>query len=155
MLLARATNASLASPAAAIPDRSPLMSAAKTATPARESSSARTCSVTVLPVPVAPATRPCRFASASVRYSPLLPLPTKFLPSCSLLAIVAAPVFFQAPVYPAIDVAVRRDAAPGRCPCRSRRHCSGRRAAIAFGRGQRATGTDVRSRSAAGAAGGG
>ena len=40
------------------------MSAAKTGTPAAEKPSANTCSVTVLPVPVAPVTRPCRFASA-------------------------------------------------------------------------------------------
>ena len=45
-----------------MPDRSPLMSAAKTGTPAREMASASTCSVLVLPVPVAPATRPCRFS---------------------------------------------------------------------------------------------
>ena len=58
--LARLTNASFASPTAAMPDRSPLMSAANTGTPAREKPSASTCSVTVLPVPVAPVTRPCR-----------------------------------------------------------------------------------------------
>ena len=50
MSLARFTNASLASPGAAIPDKSPLMSAAKTGTPAREKPSARTCNVTVWPV---------------------------------------------------------------------------------------------------------
>ena len=52
-----------------MPDRSPLMSAANTGTPAREKPSASTCNVTVLPVPVAPVTRPCRLASASARYS--------------------------------------------------------------------------------------
>ena len=51
-------------PAAARPERSPLTSARKTGTPSREKCSASTWSVTVLPVPVAPVTRPCRFASA-------------------------------------------------------------------------------------------
>ena len=55
---ARLTNGSFASPAAATPERSPLMSAANTGTPARANPSASTCSVTVLPVPVAPVTRP-------------------------------------------------------------------------------------------------
>ena len=54
---------SLSLPAAAVasPERSPLMSARNTGTPAADSCSAIMCSVTVLPVPVAPATRPCRF----------------------------------------------------------------------------------------------
>ena len=43
------------------PDRSPLMSATTTGTPAADSCSAKPCSVLVLPVPVAPAIRPCRF----------------------------------------------------------------------------------------------
>ena len=60
---ARAASAT-AEPAAASPDRSPLTSARKTGTPIREKCSASTCSVTVLPVPVAPVIRPCRFASA-------------------------------------------------------------------------------------------
>ena len=42
------------------------MSAANTGTPARANPSAITCSETVLPVPVAPVTRPWRLASASV-----------------------------------------------------------------------------------------
>ena len=67
--LARRTKAGLASPGMLIPERSPFTSAAKTATPAREKPSARTCRVTVLPVPVAPATRPCRLPSARRRYS--------------------------------------------------------------------------------------
>ena len=57
-----------------MPERSPLMSAANTGTPAREKPSASTCSVTVLPVPVAPVTRPWRLASASVRYFRLVAL---------------------------------------------------------------------------------
>ena len=47
------------------PDRSPLMSAANTGTPAADSCSARSCRVFVLPVPVAPATRPCRLSMPS------------------------------------------------------------------------------------------
>ena len=43
------------------------MSAAKTGTPARLNASASTCRVTVLPVPVAPATRPCRLAMPGSR----------------------------------------------------------------------------------------
>ncbi len=50
-----------AAPATPIPDTSPFTSAATTATPAAESCSAIVWSVTVLPVPVAPATRPWRF----------------------------------------------------------------------------------------------
>ena len=46
--------------------------------------SASTCRVTVLPVPVAPVTSPCRLASARVRNSGLLPLPTKIVPSVSI-----------------------------------------------------------------------
>ena len=60
----RFSSFSLPSPGVATPDRSPLMSAANTATPAAESCSASTCSVRVLPVPVAPATRPWRFVIA-------------------------------------------------------------------------------------------
>jgi len=52
-----------------MPEKSPLTSAMKTGTPARENFSASTCSVTVLPVPVAPATSPWRFASAGSRQS--------------------------------------------------------------------------------------
>ena len=64
-------------PGAASPETSPLTSAAKTATPASESCSAIVCRVIVLPVPVAPATRPWRFiirsgtlTTASVASSP-------------------------------------------------------------------------------------
>ena len=45
------------------------MSAANTGTPAAEKPSASTCSVTVLPVPVAPVTRPWRLASFSSTHS--------------------------------------------------------------------------------------
>ena len=58
----RANNLSFGAPGEAMPDRSPLISAAKTGTPAAEICSAITCSVLVLPVPVAPETSPCRFS---------------------------------------------------------------------------------------------
>ena len=63
--VARAVILSDDSPGADSPDRSPLTSAITTGTPAAESCSARPCSVFVLPVPVAPATRPCRLTVAS------------------------------------------------------------------------------------------
>ena len=50
-----------------MPVRSPLTSAMKTGTPRRLKVSASVCRVTVLPVPVAPVTRPCRFAIAGSR----------------------------------------------------------------------------------------
>src|SRR5690242_10116478 len=74
---ARVSSASLAAPAAATPERSPLTSAAKTGTPAREKPSAITCKVTVFPVPVAPATRPWRLERRSNSVSSTLPLPTR------------------------------------------------------------------------------
>ncbi len=81
--LARLASPSFGSPMAEMPDRSPLMSAAKTGTPAAEKPSAITCRETVLPVPVAPVTRPCRLASLSSRHSgPAALLPRKILPSC-------------------------------------------------------------------------
>ncbi len=76
------------------------MSAAKTETPARESPSARTCSVTVLPVPVAPVTSPWRLASASVRISGLVPLPTKIVPSLSRSVIASLPAVIGALLSP-------------------------------------------------------
>src|SRR4051812_22988702 len=54
-----------ASPGAESPDTSPFTSATTTGTPCAASCSAITCSVLVLPVPVAPATSPCRFIIAS------------------------------------------------------------------------------------------
>ena len=56
---------SFAAPGVLMPERSPLMSAAKTGTPAALSCSASSCSVLVFPVPVAPATRPCRLSIPS------------------------------------------------------------------------------------------
>ncbi len=81
--LARARMKSLPSPASAMPDRSPLMSAAKTGTPARANPSAITCSDTVFPVPVAPVTRPWRLARPSVSQAGCSPLPMKILSSVS------------------------------------------------------------------------
>ena len=60
MSAARSVILSLDTPATASPDRSPLMSGMNTGTPAADSCSAMPCRVLVLPVPVAPATRPCR-----------------------------------------------------------------------------------------------
>ena len=54
----RSRNFGVIEPAAARPDRSPLTSARNTGTPSREKLSASTCSVTVLPVPVAPVIKP-------------------------------------------------------------------------------------------------
>ena len=53
------------SPGAPTPDRSPLTSTAKTGTPAADSWPARSWSVLVLPVPVAPAMRPWRLTRDS------------------------------------------------------------------------------------------
>jgi hypothetical protein len=53
--------AAVASPGRESPVTSPLMSEMKTGTPAAESWPAMICNVLVLPVPVAPATSPCRF----------------------------------------------------------------------------------------------
>lgn len=60
--LARSVILGLSFPGWLIPDKSPLISAANTGTPIRLKASAITWSVTVLPVPVAPATRPWRLA---------------------------------------------------------------------------------------------
>ena len=59
----------VASPGAARPVRSPLMSATKTGTPAFDSWPARSWSVLVLPVPVAPAMRPWRFSMLSATWT--------------------------------------------------------------------------------------
>ena len=61
----RAVSFSVAVPGVESPVRSPLMSARNTGTPWEESCSAINCRVMVLPVPVAPATRPCRFIMRS------------------------------------------------------------------------------------------
>src|SRR6266702_6316949 len=94
--LARLTMKSLASPTSEIPDRSPLISAAKTGTPARANPSAITCSDTVLPVPVAPVTRPWRLASASVSQAVSSPLPIKIFSSVS--AVLLSDVGIRSPL---------------------------------------------------------
>ncbi len=58
-------------PASAMPARSPFTSARNTGTPIRLKPSASFCSVTVLPVPVAPVTRPCRLAISGRRKHPM------------------------------------------------------------------------------------
>src|SRR6266849_6788835 len=78
---------SLASPTSEIPDRSPLMSAANTGTPARAKPSAMTCNETVFPVPVAPVTRPWRFASPSVSQTGCSPFPMKIFSSVSAILL--------------------------------------------------------------------
>ena len=77
--LARCQMKSLASPSSEMPDRSPLMSAANTGTPRARKAFGQTCSVTVLPVPVAPVTRPWRLPSASVSQADCSPLPMNIL----------------------------------------------------------------------------
>ena len=86
--LARLRMKSLASPTSEMPERSPLMSAANTGTPARANPSAITCSETVFPVPVAPVTRPWRLASASVSQAGCSPLPMKIFSSVSASLVV-------------------------------------------------------------------
>src|SRR3984893_17334208 len=78
---------SLASPTSEMPERSPLISAANTGTPARANPSAITCSETVFPVPVAPVTRPWRFASASVSQAGCSPFPMKIFSSVSVILL--------------------------------------------------------------------
>ena len=56
-------------PALASPDRSPLTSAMNTGTPMADRPWASACSVTVLPVPVAPVMRPWRLANPGSRQS--------------------------------------------------------------------------------------
>src|SRR6185503_19191193 len=87
---------SLASPTSEIPDRSPLMSAANTGTPARANPSAITCNDTVLPVPVAPVTRPCRLASASDNQAVCSPFPIKIFSSVS--AVLLSEVAITSPL---------------------------------------------------------
>ena len=74
-LLALDLTLSVRVPAFEIPERSPFTSAQKTGTPTAENDSASTCSVTVLPVPVAPVISPWRLAYFSQIYSFLSPVP--------------------------------------------------------------------------------
>src|SRR5205823_14463065 len=61
-----------APPAFARPERSPFTSAMNTGTPIEEKRCARVCSVTLLPVPVAPVMSPWRLASAGRSASSVL-----------------------------------------------------------------------------------
>src|SRR5947207_12978395 len=70
--LRRASTLALPPPALASPARSPLTSAMNTGTPIDEKRCASVCSVTLLPVPVAPVIRPWRLASAGRRCSAVL-----------------------------------------------------------------------------------
>ena len=63
----RARISSLSLPRRHMPERSPLTSAMNTGTPMSEKDSAMTFIVIVLPVPVAPAMRPCLFAICGSR----------------------------------------------------------------------------------------
>ena len=95
---------SLGTPGEAIPDRSPLTSARNTGTPAADSCSAISCSVLVLPVPVAPATRPCRLSiSSGIR------TPTS---GWEVLSVTNAPSSRDGAVnaYPALTLATMSDA---------------------------------------------
>src|SRR6476620_1897610 len=94
--LARLRMKSFPSPTSEIPDKSPLISAANTGTPARAKPSAMTCSDTVLPVPVAPVTRPCRLASASASHADCSPLPMKIFSSVS--AVLLSEVTIASPL---------------------------------------------------------
>src|SRR5690606_21173727 len=89
MLAMRSAILPCGAPATPRPHRSPLMSAANTATPASLNCSASRCKVTVFPVPVAPATRPCRLASFNdcVFGSPFTSAPS------SKRSVVGIPVF--------------------------------------------------------------
>ncbi len=98
-----------------------LASAMNTGTPMREHLSASTCSVTVLPVPVAPATRPWRFASPGSRHSTSDPV----LASASG-SLIAGPSC-------GVTICRRRAAAPMVPDCRNQQSVDwlGRRAKIA------------------------
>src|SRR6476620_1697330 len=80
---------SFGDPAMASPATSPFTSAMNTGTPMRDRPSASVIKVTVLPVPVAPATRPWRFAYAGSRWTGPLSgvvtaLPTRMGSMCVL-----------------------------------------------------------------------
>src|SRR5207302_9543578 len=83
------------------------VSAANTGTPARATPSAITCSVTVLPVPVAPVTRPCRLASASVSQAASSPLPIKIFSSVSAVLLSEVAITSPLRVYQGGSVARR------------------------------------------------
>ena len=63
VIFRRSSNFGEVFPGWEIPVKSPFTSAMNTGVPIREKASANTCKVTVLPVPVAPVIKPCRFAN--------------------------------------------------------------------------------------------
>src|SRR5512138_253092 len=90
----------LAAPGWLTPARSPLTSAMKTGTPMRLKRSAITWSVTVLPVPVAPATRPWRLAIFGRRNRSVSPLAIRspssaMVPSSSRVPALPAQAFAE------------------------------------------------------------
>ncbi len=110
-------------PAWLIPARSPFTSAMNTGTPMALKRSAITCSVTVLPVPVAPVIRPWRFASAGSSASSRSP--------CRAMDEGIGHLGFLAGSsgnVPAVRRGSRRRAARGTC---GHRHGAGRRPAEA------------------------
>ena len=85
----RACTLALPPPILAMPERSPLMSDMNTGTPMRLNDSASDCSVTVLPVPVAPVIRPWRLAICGSSASS----------SLSFLAMISGAVMQSCPYY--------------------------------------------------------
>ena len=90
---------SFVSPGSAMPARSPFTSARNTGTPIAEKVSAITFSVTVFPVPVAPAMSPCRFAifGKMTHFSPPAAVPTQIVPSFNMMLSPFLPLGI--PVY--------------------------------------------------------
>ena len=95
----RAASFSLVVPACDNPATSPLTSAMNTGTPSRENPSARVSSVTVLPVPVAPATSPCRLPSAACNQTGPPSGVVIARPSWMALGIALCPVWLGVGVY--------------------------------------------------------
>src|SRR3569833_1366297 len=94
-----------------MPERSPFTSARKTGTPMSLRRSASTCNEMVLPVPVAPLMRPCRFASFGYSTTSVRPLPINkgadiksqdiFLTSRAVITFNKSPdVGFDRSIYP-------------------------------------------------------
>ena len=84
----RSTTFGLSPPARGIPERSPFTSARKTGTPIALNRSASTRSVTVFPVPVAPAISPCRFAIPGSRAISFFPFAIGSGPGASRIFLV-------------------------------------------------------------------
>src|SRR5262245_20199110 len=95
-----------------MPARSLLMSATNTGTPARLKPSAITRKVDVLPVPVAPAISPCRFATERIKSCSAVPLPSGMRPSAiahaSALGLLR-PVFVTAFLVSRLLTRMRRE----------------------------------------------